>query len=134
LKRYRVRGEWFRCSVSTATNAILCVAAAAGESGPCKARDEWIQEQARALVITWRPDWHIPTALRPRVDQLREAAKKKASEEAEKAAKIFIGLLAILIAGAFLFLFINWGWPGVNVGLISLGLLYVLWLFQNRNS
>ena len=33
LKRHRIRGEWFRCSVSTAINAILRVAAAAGESG-----------------------------------------------------------------------------------------------------
>ena len=72
LKRYRVRGEWFRCSVSTATAAILRVAEAAGESGPFKARDEWIEEQAQALVIIWRHDRYIPTAMRPRVDQLRE--------------------------------------------------------------
>jgi hypothetical protein len=80
LKRYRVRGgvrrEWFRCSVSTATAAILRVAAAAGESGPSKARDEWIEEQAQAVVIIWRHDWYIPTAMRPRVDQLREEAEK----------------------------------------------------------
>jgi hypothetical protein len=82
---YRVRDEWFRCSVSTAINAILCVAEAAGESGPFKARDEWIEEQAQAVVIIWRYDRYIPTAMRPRVDQLREEAKKKAREEAEKA-------------------------------------------------
>jgi T5orf172 domain len=85
LKRYRVRREWFRCSVLTATAAILRVAAAAGESGPSKVRDEWIEEQAQALVIIWRHDWYIPTAMRPRVDHLREEAKKKAREEAEKA-------------------------------------------------
>ena len=50
LKRYRVRGEWFRCSVSTATAAILRVAAAAGESGLSKARDEWIEEQDLAKL------------------------------------------------------------------------------------
>ena len=76
LKRYRVRGEWFRCSVSTATAAILRVAAAAGESGLSKARDEWIEEQAQAVAIIWRRDRCIPTAMRPRVDQLREEAEK----------------------------------------------------------
>jgi hypothetical protein len=81
LKRYDVRGEWFRCSVSTAINAILCVAAAAGKCGPSKARGEWIEEQAQAVVIIWRHDRYIPTAMLPRVHQLREEAK----EEAEKA-------------------------------------------------
>jgi hypothetical protein len=84
LKRYRVRGEWFRCSVSTATDAILSVAAA-GESGPSKTRDEWIEEQVQALAIIWRRDRYIPNAMRPRVDQLREEAKKKPREEPEKA-------------------------------------------------
>ena len=74
LKRYRVRAEWFRCSVSTATAAILRVAEAAGESGPFKVRDEWIEEQAQALVIIWRRDRYIPTAMCPRVHQLREEA------------------------------------------------------------
>ena len=85
LKRYRVRGEWFRCSVSTATAAILRVAEAADEVGAFKTRDEWMEEQAQAIVIIWRHDRYIPTAMLPRVHQLREEAKKKAREEAEKA-------------------------------------------------
>ena len=83
LKRYRVRLEWFRCSVSIAIDTILLVAAA-GETGPSRARDEWIEEQAQAVVIIWRRDRYISAAMLPRVDQLRE--------EAEKAARIFIGL------------------------------------------
>jgi hypothetical protein len=74
LKRYRVRGEWFRCSVSTATAAILRVAAAAGESGPSKARDEWIEEQAQAVVIIWRHDWCQDFRWRPLPRQQREVA------------------------------------------------------------
>jgi hypothetical protein len=80
LKRYRVRDgvrrEWFRCSISTAIDTILLVAATAGESGPSKARDEWIEEQAQAVVIIWRHGRYIQTAMRPRVDQLREEAEK----------------------------------------------------------
>ena len=87
LKRYCCRGEWFRCSVSTATAAILRVAEAADEAGAFKTRDEWMEEQAQAIVIIWRHDRYIPTAMRPRVDQLREEAKKKAREEAEKASE-----------------------------------------------
>jgi hypothetical protein len=93
LKRYRVRGEWFRCSVSTATAAILRVAEAAGESGPFKARDEWIEEQAQAVVIIWRHDRYIPTAMLPLVHQLREEAKKKSERRSrKKRARIFICL------------------------------------------
>jgi hypothetical protein len=84
LKRYRVRREWFRCSVSTATAAILRVADASGESGPSKTRAEWIEEQAQAVVIIWRHDSYIPAAIRPRVDHFREEAKKKAREQAKK--------------------------------------------------
>ena len=87
LKRYRVRGEWFRCSVLTATNAILCVSMAADEAGAFKTRGEWIEEQARALMIIWRSDRYIPRAMCPSVDKLREEAKKKAREEAEKASE-----------------------------------------------
>ena len=87
LKRYRVRDEWFRCSVSTATAAILRVAEAAGESGPFKARDEWIEEQAQAVVIIWRHDRYIPTAMLPLVHQLREEAKKKSERRSRKSGR-----------------------------------------------
>jgi hypothetical protein len=83
LKRYRVRGgEWFRCPIATAIKAILCVAMAADEAGAIKTRDEWIQEQARALIIIWRANRCIPTAMRPTVDRSRQDAKNEAREEA----------------------------------------------------
>lgn len=80
LKRFRVRGEWFRCSVSTATNAILCVTMAADEAGACKTRDEWIEEQAQALIIIWRSVRYIPRAMRPSVGKFREEREKKVRE------------------------------------------------------
>ena len=84
LKRYRVRGEWFRCSVSTATAAILRVAEAADEAGAFKTRDEWMEEQAQAIVIIWRHDRYIPTAMLPRVHQLREEAEKESERRSRK--------------------------------------------------
>lgn len=91
LKRYRVRREWFRCSVSTAAAAILRVAAAAGQSGPSKARNEWIEEQAQAVVIIWRHPRYIPTAMCPRVDELREEAKEEAENAGENLYWLTIG-------------------------------------------
>jgi hypothetical protein len=81
LKRYGVR---FRCSVSTATAAILRVAEAADEAGAFKTRDEWMEEQAQAIVIIWRHDRYIPTAMLPRVHQLREEAEKESERRSRK--------------------------------------------------
>jgi hypothetical protein len=36
-----------------------------------------MEEQAQAIVIIWRHDRYIPTAMLPRVHQLREEASEK---------------------------------------------------------
>lgn len=47
LQYCRARGEWFKCSVSAATSAILY--AAGSESGASRRREEWIEAQAHPL-------------------------------------------------------------------------------------
>jgi hypothetical protein len=126
LNAYHVDGEWFRCSVSDATNAIRC--AAGNQRVEVKPRDEWIEEQARELVTLWRGDWHIPSAMRPRVEQLRKEAQQKEKEARKRSERNANVLLAILVAGSTVLLFaplMNLFWKAISA-LVVLGCLSLL--------
>jgi hypothetical protein len=96
LQHCRVRGEWFKCSVSVATAAIL--GAVGSDGSASKGREEWIEEQAQAVATAWQGDRQIPAEMLPRVQKIREETKQRAANEAKKA----VVRLAILLAVLFL--------------------------------